>query len=118
MDGPSAFLATCILLFPATSSRRWAARSRDIPSFHECWRGEKPKLRRLRINRRLNEELRAVVEDVIRLTPTIVEIVVRAPIAARAFQPGQFYRLQNYESLAARTNDTVLAMEGLALTGA
>ncbi len=67
---------------------------------------------------RLNQELRAVVEEVIRLTPTIVEIVVRAPIAARAFEPGQFYRLQNYESLAARTSDTVLAMEGLALTGA
>jgi NAD(P)H-flavin reductase len=44
--------------------------------------------------------------------------VVRAPIAARAFQPGQFYRLQNYETLAPRTADTVLAMEGLALTGA
>jgi len=67
---------------------------------------------------KLNNELRAVVDDVIRLTPNIVEIVVRAPIAARAFQPGQFYRLQNYESLAPRTPDTVLAMEGLALTGA
>jgi NAD(P)H-flavin reductase len=67
---------------------------------------------------KLNDELRAVVEDVIRLTPNIVEIVVRAPIAARAFQPGQFYRLQNYESLAPRTADTVMAMEGLALTGA
>jgi NADPH-dependent glutamate synthase beta subunit-like oxidoreductase/NAD(P)H-flavin reductase len=66
----------------------------------------------------LNNGLRAVVEDVIRLTPNIVEIVVRAPIAARAFQPGQFYRLQNYESLAPRTEGTVLAMEGLALTGA
>ncbi|MBV9760667.1 MAG: FAD-dependent oxidoreductase [Acidobacteriaceae bacterium] len=67
---------------------------------------------------RLNQELRPVVQDVIRLTPTIVEIVVKAPIAARAFKPGQFYRLQNYESLAARVDNTVLAMEGLALTGA
>ncbi len=67
---------------------------------------------------RLNDELRPVVQDVVRLTPTIVEIVVRAPIAARAFKPGQFYRLQNYESLAVRTEATVLAMEGLALTGA
>ncbi len=67
---------------------------------------------------RLNDELRPVVQDVIRLTPNIVEIVVRAPMAARAFQPGQFYRLQNYESLAARTDGTALAMEGLALTGA
>ena len=68
--------------------------------------------------RKLNDELRAVVEAVIRLTPTIVEVVVRAPMAARAFQPGQFYRLQNYESLALRVDGTTLAMEGLALTGA
>jgi NADPH-dependent glutamate synthase beta subunit-like oxidoreductase/NAD(P)H-flavin reductase len=66
----------------------------------------------------LNDQLRATVHDVIRLTPNIVEVVVRAPIAARAFQPGQFYRLQNYETLAPRTRDTSLAMEGLALTGA
>jgi NADPH-dependent glutamate synthase beta subunit-like oxidoreductase/NAD(P)H-flavin reductase len=67
---------------------------------------------------RLNDELRAVVHDVVRLTPNIVEVIVRAPIAARAFKPGQFYRLQNYETLATRTTDTVLGMEGLALTGA
>jgi NAD(P)H-flavin reductase len=67
----------------------------------------------------LNDELRAVVREVVRLTPTIVEVVVRAPMAARAFQPGQFYRLQNYETLATRAPDgTTLAMEGLALTGA
>ena len=44
-----------------------------------------------------------MVHEVVRLTPNIVEVVVRAPIAARAFQPGQFYRLQNYETLAPRT---------------
>ncbi len=53
-----------------------------------------------------------------RLTPTIVEVVVHAPAAARRFRPGQFYRLQNFESLAPRTQGTRLAMEGLALTGA
>ena len=42
------------------------------------------------------------VHEVVRLTPNIVEVVVRAPLAARAFQPGQFYRLQNYETLATR----------------
>ncbi len=67
---------------------------------------------------RLNLELRAVVKDVIRLTPNIVEVVVHAPMAARAFEPGMFYRLQNYETLAPRVNGTALAMEGLALTGA
>src|SRR5688572_29810854 len=66
----------------------------------------------------LDRELRATVERVVRLTPTIVEVVVRAPAAARAFAPGQFYRLQNYESFAAKADGTRLAMEGLALTGA
>ncbi len=67
---------------------------------------------------RLNDGLRTTVHDVIRLTPNIVEIVVRAPIAARAFRPGQFYRLQNYEMNAVRSGGTTLAMEALALTGA
>ena len=67
---------------------------------------------------RLDDELRARVHEVIRLTPKILEIVIKAPMAARAFKPGQFYRLQNYETLAARVDGTTLAMEGLALTGA
>ncbi len=66
----------------------------------------------------LNDELRASVVRVERLTPTIVEVVVRAKAAARRFQPGQFYRLQNFESLAPVVDGTRLAMEGLALTGA
>ncbi|MGE0418268.1 MAG: FAD-dependent oxidoreductase, partial [Acetobacteraceae bacterium] len=72
---------------------------------------------------RMRDSLTATVHEVNRLTPTIVEVVVRAPAAARAFRPGQFYRLQNYEVLAPRVDDpgigaTVLNMEGLAMTGA
>jgi NADPH-dependent glutamate synthase beta subunit-like oxidoreductase/NAD(P)H-flavin reductase len=66
----------------------------------------------------LDDELRPRVHEVVRLTPNIAEVIVRAPLAARAFKPGQFYRLQNFESIAHRTGDTCLAMEGLALTGA
>jgi NADPH-dependent glutamate synthase beta subunit-like oxidoreductase/NAD(P)H-flavin reductase len=66
----------------------------------------------------LNRDLRATVHEVRRLTPTIVEVVVWAPLAARRFRPGQFYRLQNYETRAAQIDGTRLAMEGLALTGA
>ena len=54
---------------------------------------------------RCRDELVARVHAVHRLTPTIVEVVVRAPAAARAFRPGQFYRLQNYEVLAPRLVD-------------
>ena len=66
----------------------------------------------------VNEGLRATVHAVHRLTPTIIEVVVKAPFAARNFEPGQFYRLQNFESFANASEDTLLAMEGLALTGA
>ncbi|MGH8529769.1 MAG: FAD-dependent oxidoreductase [Nevskiales bacterium] len=66
----------------------------------------------------LNHDLRATVHEVIRLTPDIVEVVIRAPRAARRFQPGQFYRLQNFETRAPAVDGTRLAMEGLALTGA
>jgi len=69
---------------------------------------------------RCRNDLTATVHAVNRLTPTIVEVVVHAPAAARAFRPGQFYRLQNFEVLAPRADDgsTVLGMEGLAMTGA
>jgi len=67
---------------------------------------------------RLNEDLRATVHAVARLTPLIVEVVVRAPLAARRFRPGQFYRLQNFEMLAPQVDGTRLLMEGIALTGA
>ncbi len=67
---------------------------------------------------RLDADLRATVHEVKRLTPTIVEVVVKAPAAARRFQPGQFYRLQNFETLAPLVDGTRLQMEGLALTGA
>ncbi len=67
---------------------------------------------------RLDGELRASVHEVKRLTPTIVEVVLRAPAAARNFRPGQFYRLQNYETRAPLVEGTRMQMEGLALTGA
>ncbi|HLG48820.1 MAG TPA: FAD-dependent oxidoreductase [Reyranella sp.] len=65
-----------------------------------------------------NKAWRARVVRVDRLTPTIVEIVVEAPAAARNFEPGQFYRLQNYEARSKKIDGTLLTMEGLALTGA
>jgi NADPH-dependent glutamate synthase beta subunit-like oxidoreductase/NAD(P)H-flavin reductase len=67
---------------------------------------------------RTDAELLASVKVVNRLTPTIVEVVVHAPAATRKFQPGQFYRLQNFEALTPEVDGTRLTMEGIALTGA
>ncbi len=66
----------------------------------------------------LDEQLRAYVVKVERLTPTIVDVIVKAPLQSRKFEPGQFYRLQNFETRAPRMHGKRLMMEGLALTGA
>ncbi|WP_428354854.1 FAD-dependent oxidoreductase [Methyloprofundus sp.] len=70
------------------------------------------------MQQQLDDALNARIVAINRLTPTIIEVIVRAPLAARKFCPGQFYRVQNYESLAAVKKGTVLASEGVALTGA
>ncbi|NBX93012.1 MAG: pyridine nucleotide-disulfide oxidoreductase [Proteobacteria bacterium] len=58
------------------------------------------------------------IHNVVRLTDTIVEVIVKARYAARKFEPGQFYRLQNYETLSHSMEGTRLLTESLALTGA
>ncbi len=70
------------------------------------------------LQEQLNRSLRARVHKVVRLAGNILEVVIEAPQAARSFQPGQFYRLQNYETMARKADGATLAMEGLALTGA
>jgi NADPH-dependent glutamate synthase beta subunit-like oxidoreductase/NAD(P)H-flavin reductase len=67
---------------------------------------------------KLDFELKPHVIRVERLTPTIIEVIVHAPQAAKKFKPGQFFRLQNYEVDSLHLDDTLLMMEGVALTGA
>ena len=74
--------------------------------------------RRHELFAKLDHDFIATVHDVVRLTPTIVELIVHAPAAARKFEPGQFYRLQNFESSSLIAKGTRLNMEGIALTGA
>jgi NADPH-dependent glutamate synthase beta subunit-like oxidoreductase/NAD(P)H-flavin reductase len=71
-----------------------------------------------RFRARMADLLVARVVEVHRLTPTITEVVVRAPAAVANFQPGQFFRLQNLESHAPSVAGSPLLIEPLALTGA
>ena len=130
--GSSATTATTTRATPATSSRRWRRPSTAIRTWCALFADELAALdpaaqpareaRWQALVARLDDELLARVERVVRLTPTIVEVIVRAPAAARHFHPGQFYRLQNFERLSphVRTNGhrAALLMEGIALTGA
>jgi NADPH-dependent glutamate synthase beta subunit-like oxidoreductase/NAD(P)H-flavin reductase len=70
------------------------------------------------LQHRLDDRLLARIVEINRVTPTIIEVIVRAPLAAKHFCPGQFYRVQNFETLAPVVEGTVLVAEGLALTGA
>jgi len=85
-------------LDPSSQSERWAA-LRELHS-------------------QLDTDLQATVVEVRRLTPTIIEVIVKAPMQARKFHPGQFYRVQNLEQLAPVVEGTSLTAEGIALTGA
>jgi len=58
--------------------------------------------------------LEARVEKIEQLSAHVREITLRAPAAAEAWRPGQFFRLQNFETLARSTDGTRLAMEGVA----
>jgi hypothetical protein len=58
-----------------------------------------------------------VVHEVRRLTPNIVEVVLRAPVAARQFQPASSTACRTSKPCDARAGHHA-AMEGLALTGA
>lgn len=57
----------------------------------------------------LEELLTTHVVSVNRLTPSIVEIIVKAPQAVKNFKPGQFFRFQTYGPQS---------LEAIALTGA
>jgi len=59
----------------------------------------------------------ATVESVKRHNHRVVELIARAPMAARNGGPGQFYRVQNYETHSANIKGAPLQMEGLALLG-
>jgi NADPH-dependent glutamate synthase beta subunit-like oxidoreductase/NAD(P)H-flavin reductase len=67
---------------------------------------------------KLDDALRGRIVEIRRLTPTIIEVIVKAPLSAKHFLPGQFYRVQNFEALAPVVHGTHLTTEGLALTGA
>ncbi|HSW69114.1 MAG TPA: FAD-dependent oxidoreductase [Gammaproteobacteria bacterium] len=57
----------------------------------------------------------AEVKCIERVADNILELTIQAPLAADHYQPGQFFRLQNYETFAKKIDDTILQMEPLAL---
>ncbi|WP_333022972.1 FAD-dependent oxidoreductase [Wolbachia endosymbiont of Pentidionis agamae] len=68
--------------------------------------------------KKISEKFTARIIKIEHLTPKVIEIIVKAPLAAKNFKPGQFFRLQNFEMNSTKIKETKLAIEGIAVTGA
>lgn len=65
----------------------------------------------------LDRCLRPNVVAQVKIGRNLVRLTIKAPQAAKNWQPGQVYRLQNYETRARRVGETLLQMEGMAIDG-
>ncbi len=66
---------------------------------------------------KISDNFSATVISICELNARVFELKVRAPLAAKNSQPGQFYRLQNYECFSREIEGTRLQMEALSLIG-
>ena len=66
---------------------------------------------------RMDDLFRARVVEINRDNPAMVELWVRAPLAARNFRPGQFFRLQTFESTSPIVEGTRLQVPLLTVSG-
>ncbi len=64
------------------------------------------------------DRLQAEVVSVDTSNPAVAEVWVRAPMAVRNFRPGQFYRLQTFETLSPVVGNTRLQVPLLTVSGA
>lgn len=60
----------------------------------------------------------ASITKISRHSDSVIEVKVKAPLAAQNFQPGQFYRVQNFETTAKLVGGTRLQSEAVAMIGA
>lgn len=65
---------------------------------------------------RFDQEARPTVRSIQMQGDETLRLTIHAPMAAKAWQPGQFFRLQTFESHAPRTRDTLMVSEAIALS--
>ena len=71
-----------------------------------------------RFHSRIKGLLTATVAEVNALNPAVTELWIKAPMAARKFKPGQFFRLQTFESTSPVVAGTRLQIPVLTVSGA
>ncbi|MHB1567277.1 MAG: FAD-dependent oxidoreductase [Acidiferrobacter sp.] len=66
---------------------------------------------------RMDDLLKPRVAAINRDNPAVVEMAIRAPLAARNFRPGQFFRLQTFESTSPLVAGTRLQVPVITVSG-
>ncbi|ETO91467.1 MAG: hypothetical protein P857_382 [Candidatus Xenolissoclinum pacificiensis L6] len=66
----------------------------------------------------IDEVFTATITRIENISDSIIQIQVHAPMMAKLYKPGQFFRLQNFYQHAININDTKMVIEPLAVTGA
>lgn len=66
---------------------------------------------------RIREAFDTYVHTIKRRSDDIIELTIKAPMAAKSYQPGQFFRIQNLATHAPSSQLAQLQMEPLALSG-
>lgn len=66
---------------------------------------------------RIQDSFDTHVHAIQRRSDDILELTIKAPMAAKSYQPGQFFRIQNLASYAPQSHLAQLQMEPLALSG-
>lgn len=65
----------------------------------------------------MSDAFTSTITDITRRTENVIELTIKSPQAVKHFKPGQFYRLQNYETFSQHIDTTSLQIEPLALIG-
>jgi NADPH-dependent glutamate synthase beta subunit-like oxidoreductase/NAD(P)H-flavin reductase len=65
---------------------------------------------------KINRDFVVKIAKIVKISPFLNEIHVKAPLLAKNTKIGQIFRLQNYHAFAPRKNNALLAMEGVAVT--
>lgn len=115
------FLGDTHPIFHGSVVKAIASAKRTYPKIVELFHDRATALGSLKEYQQFKEKIQrefiATISDIRRLTSTMIELEINAPMATKNFKAGQFYRVQNFESFAPLLGNTRLHSEGVALIG-
>ncbi len=120
-DQRVSFLGDTHPVFHGSVVNAIASAKRSYPEIMQTLAGTDPGMRRDdldQFNAEMTRLLRAEVVSINDEHPAVIEMWVRAPMAARNFRPGQFFRLQTFETHSEMLHGTRLQIPLQTVSGA